>query len=300
MDRKETGRAFFWDVLSRDFRQVDGKLIGSPYGGGGMAVSTIASRIAHHVLQIPFRIAGSRYARFRRFEQMTKTLVIQKGFDYDYQLQRHVLTLSLLTRYLSLDGMDTPAVVIGDGRGAMASTFLACIPKMKIVLVNLIRPLLYDLLWLRRLFPELSICLANSVREYLEALSDANIRLVAVRADDAIFLSHAPIGIAINMVSMQEMLPKTIAFYFDILRRSPNRKTAFYCCNAVERTLVGDGLITRFDEYPWHPDDVILFDGGCPFTRYWYQFRIPFYSWFSSFPHKHRLVFLAKKEITTE
>lgn len=296
MDREESGRTIYWDFFSRDFRMVDGKLEGSPFGGGTVipARVTIASRISHYVLQSPIRVAGSRFSHFCRFEKIIKALSKRKGFEYDFHVQRHVLTISLIRKYMNMEKMETPVVVIGDGRGTMSSVLLACLFGVKIVMVNIIKPLLYDLLWLRRIFSETPICLANSADEYQDVLSDRNIRLVAVRADDAQFLIRGPIGLAINMMSMQEMHPRTIASYFDVLRRSPNPKTAFYCCNTLEKTLEPDGITTRFDEYPWHPDDIILFDGVCPFLRYQYEFRIPFYKSFGQRQYRHRLTFLAK------
>ena len=61
-------------------------------------------------------------------------------------------------------------------------------------------------------------------------------------------------GLAINIVSMQEMDPPVIAEYFRILRGNRAPRTAFYCCNKLWKRLA-DGSEVRFQAYPWSPTD---------------------------------------------
>ena len=72
------------------------------------------------------------------------------------------------------------------------------------------------------------------------------IRAVAIEADDASVICHAPIGLAINIVSMQEMNPPVISNYFDLLRKAPGSSTVFYCCNRIDKTLPDETRV-RFD-----------------------------------------------------
>jgi hypothetical protein len=89
-----------------------------------------------------------------------------------------------------------------------------------------------------------------------------------------------------------EMDAPVTKMYSDTLRQCPRASTAFYCCNRVEKRLP-DGTITRFLEYPWHPDDEILLDQLSPWDRFGYRGRPPFY--YKNNPVHHRLVRLKKQ-----
>ena len=86
--------------------------------------------------------------------------------------------------------------------------------------------------------------------------------------------------------------PPVTKMYFDVLRQCPRVETAFYCCNRVEKKF-HDGTITRFFEYPWHPDDEILIDALSPWDKYGYRARPPFY--YRNNRVHHRLAYLKKQ-----
>jgi hypothetical protein len=75
---------------------------------------------------------------------------------------------------------------------------------------------------------------------------------------------------------MQEMAADAIAGYFDILRANPAGRTAFYCCNKLEKPL-GDGNVSRFRDYPWRAGDQVLFDAICPWAQLYYTKSPPFW-----------------------
>ena len=94
---------------------------------------------------------------------------------------------------------------------------------------------------------------------------------------------------------MQEMDPPVTARYFELLRRA---KTAlFYCCNREEKVLP-DGTVTRFAEFPWKPEDKVLFDELCPWHNSYYALLPPFYRPYDG-PIRHRLVRLAAEPRST-
>jgi hypothetical protein len=127
------------------------------------------------------------------------------------------------------------------------------------------------------------------------ALADPAVRAVAVRADNVPILARAPIGLAVNIVSMQEMNPETIAAYFAVLRQNPAPETVFYCANKLTKTLP-DGTVARFADYPWRADDTIRVDAVCPWAQWTYSRRPPFwhYRWGQGRVIWHRLAGLAK------
>ena len=125
-----------------------------------------------------------------------------------------------------------------------------------------------------------------------DALAADGLGLIAVQADNAAVLAQAPLGLAVNMVSMQEMEPDTIAGYFQSLRVNKARETVFYCCNKLRKKTDG-GL--DFDDYPWRPDDRVLHDGICPWSMLSYTKWPPFWRRKShSYRIWHRLAVMAK------
>lgn len=100
-----------------------------------------------------------------------------------------------------------------------------------------------------------------------------------------------PMGLAVNMVSMQEIDPPVIARYFEAMRHSARPGPAFYCCSREEKTLP-NGTVTRFQDYPWQPEDRILVDELCAWNQDYHSTRPPFYRPYDG-PIRHRLLRLA-------
>ena len=129
-----------------------------------------------------------------------------------------------------------------------------------------------------------------------EAVSFPEINLIAVQADNASVIAHAPVGVAANVVSMQEMAAPAIAEYFCILRVNNAEETTFYCCNKLYKRF-HDGAESRFYEYPWRPSDRILHDSICPWSQWLYSKRPPFWSYRRGKNRIiwHRLALMAKE-----
>ena len=103
-------------------------------------------------------------------------------------------------------------------------------------------------------------------------------------------ISEAPIGLAVNLHSMQEMNNNVIKSYFDILRNNQNERTAFYCCNRIYKKLY-DGEEVKFSNFPWNPNETILLDEICRWDNYDCQPKPPF--WVRNLNQKqHRLVIM--------
>lgn len=185
------------------------------------------------------------------------------GGVFDLAMMRQVLTLSLINEYLPLDQIYEPIVIIGDGYGAMTSLVYQCLPQSKVVVVNLTQMLLADLIYTRKAFPNINICLARDADEYQSALANDKTSVIGVCASDSTIIGQGRVGLAINIASMQEMNPPVIADYFASLRDAPGPATLFYCCNRIEKVLP-DGTVVKFEDYPWRTDDRVLVDELCP------------------------------------
>lgn len=259
--------------------------------GAGLSVRAGWQRLAHYVFQIPQRIMGWRYPSFSRWMLVAKRVHAQRGSYPDRATLRHALTLSLLDRILPLDAMRHPLVVIGDGYGLFASLWLTAYrnaPYRKAVVVNLTQNLLIDAVYIRKSLPEVRWCLAKSHEEYGQALAMPDIDVILLQADHGDLIGTAPIGLAVNIASMQEMDLPVIQEYFSALRHAPNDDTYFYCCNRVEKTLF-DGSAIRFADYPWSEADRVLVDELCPWLQYYYDKQFPFYHK-NDGPVWHRLI----------
>ena len=178
-------------------------------------------------------------------------------------------------------------LVIGDGFGSLTSLISLCTDN-KIVSINLNEILLVDYIYTRGIFSDTNTALVTTEAETREAFEDSNIRLIYIQAQNHSFLRVLPVHFAYNIASMQEMKPVTVKRYFDDLRNCMSRGVNFYCCNRIEKTLP-DGTISRFSEYPWSSDDIIITDELCPWHQYYYSKWPPYYHRYDG-PTQHRLV----------
>jgi hypothetical protein len=120
--------------------------------------------------------------------------------------------------------------------------------------------------------PDLKLALVSDGASMNRALARPDIRLVAVQADNVDALTEAPIRLAVNILSMQEMDLPVIHRYFHVLNNNKVRKTVFYCCNQKGM----NPLHVR--DYPWSGKNKILVDEPCAWMLLQYGRRPPFYS----------------------
>ena len=225
---------------------------------------SVVHQLAHWLFQKPYTHLGREFPSFSAYLSAGREIRRRQGLQFDLAMIRQCLTLALL------DACDTlpdhgAVLIIGDGYGSMALLLRRVRPNLKVVLVNLRRPLAADL-------------------AAVESVPGSPVE--GVTADDADSLKGRQFDLVINIASMQEMDPPEIARYFDIVRSSP-RGAWFYCCNRESKTLP-DGTVASFDAYPWG-DQTVLVDELCPWHQDFYAFRPPFYRPFDG-PIRHRLV----------
>ena len=255
--------------------------------------TALPHKIMHWILQIPFRLMGMELKGFWAIDKMAKVIAARQGRAYDCDLMRHTLTMTMMNNRLDMERDARLVAVIGDGFANMSSLLLSSIPHTRLILVNLTKTLLLDLVYLRKAFPDENIALVQNADDMKEALTSNNMRIIAVRADDMHILAQAPVTLGINIKSMMEMDPSVTAAYFDVLRKGPADRSAFYGCN-VDKKFWANGTVISFSEYPWHEKDKILLDEVCPWDQYRYHRQFPFYSKFKGL-NLHRLVYLNKQ-----
>jgi hypothetical protein len=249
--------------------------------------------LAEYFFQTPYRLQGQQFPEFNRVLECAKAVHMESNSSLQLGSLRQAISLAFLQKYIVLDHLKYPIVIIGDGFGYMSSLLLSYLSgsKVKVVVINLTKNLLIDAVYIRKSIPFANICLVKSLEAYQEALEDSKVNVICIQADNAQLIRKEGIGLAINIASMQEMNPSSIFEYFDILRNSPNGETYFYCANRVEKILP-DGTISNFFKYPWHLNDQIIVDELCPWHQYYYNYRRPPFYFPYDGAHHHRLVLI--------
>ena|GEM_PF-643555 len=278
-DVPEASRSSYWEQHMASFNVDDaGDLHGSNPAGTVSRKTGPLYTAAHWVLQWPYRCMGRDFPTFSECQQLGRLVARRQGRQFTGDMIRQVLTLALLRHRLDhLESADDGvSCVIGDGYGVMSALLRLAFPRRKVILVNLTKVLLLDVMFARRSGPGGCVALVSSAEDMRAAVARDDVGLIAVRADDAPSIAAAPVDLAINIVSMQEMDPPVIAGYFDVLRAAVAPETAFYRCNKLSKTLP-DSTEVRFHDYPWRAGDRILVDGFSPWNGLVYSARPPFW-----------------------
>ena len=248
-----------------------------------------------YIFQTPYRVQGKQFSTFKKILQHANEFHKERNTSLKLGTLRHALSLALIEENVLFDQKINPILVIGDGYGVMSSLLLSYLRdlRIKVVVVNLTQNLLIDAVFIKKSVPLTNICLIKNSDDYHKALKDSEIDVICIQADNANLIGNEPIGIAINIASMQEMEPPIIAEYFHFLRNSINQKTYFYCSNRLEKILP-DGTVVNYLKYPWHSNDQLIVDELCPWHHYFYNYyQPPFYFPYGG-PVQHRLVLLNK------
>ena len=273
----ELGQSSYWRDGVQTFEvKADGAVTGASVLGMVSRKTGPIYRLMHWVLQAPFRRMGSRFSTLADSLAIGRLIARRQRRVYTYDLLRHSLTLALVRHHTPLDREDEVSAVIGDGCGMMSSHLLLAYPRRKVITINLTKPLLLDMVYLRQAVPGAVVALVRDAAEMAEALADSGINVIALQADHAAALMAAPVGLAVNIVSMQEMDPPVVAEYFRILRGTKAARLAFYCCNKLWKRL-SDGTEVEFSQYPWREADQIVLDEPCSWSQWIYSKTPPFW-----------------------
>lgn len=287
----EQGRSAHWEQMLQAYSVTDQTFSGLN-GFGRHLPRSAPSALANFIMQTPFRRMGSRFPRFNMIHTLGRGLARRQNRLFDLDILRQVLTASLIDQHLDLARLPGPVLVIGDGFGALTALMLALLPGKSVMLINLAPVLLVDLVYARRVMPEVGLHLVDSREQLDAALIDKRQSIIALRADSQELLGHAPVSLALNVASMQEMHPEIIENYFHVLRACPTNETYIYCANRLRKTLP-DGTVTEFQAYPWRAEDQVLLDGLCPWHQRYYTIIPPKYRPYDG-PIQHRLAKLGK------
>ena len=295
-DQPESTSSSYWDEETKNVIVTkDGQIVGDSVLGTVAPNDNPLRNAFHKVMQAPFLILGHNFKSLYKIYKLGQLISKKHSRILTLDILRQILSLELISHYVDFSNSEARNVVIGDGYGVMGSLLLQHAPNRQTVMVNLTKSLLVDLISITKTFPDIKIALVQNHQDLISALANPKIRVIAIAADDMDLLNDVPMGLVINIVSMQEMDPPVVEKYFDIIRKNPFPDTYFYCCNRRYKKL-SDGTETRFDDYPWSRDDDILSDRICLWNQWFYSKTPPF--WHYRFGKErviwHRLARMAK------
>ena len=209
------------------------------------------------------------------YKTMIYTFKAKQCFRHD--ITRMALTSDFLSK--NIENFNIKSItIIGDGYGRLGCVLKSQFPNLQINYINLGRNLLLDLYYSNKVFPEFSHSLIKNNSQFSP---DFNY-IEAEKFKDFDIASD----VFINIASMQEMNPRQIEDYFNLIKIQ-NKGTYFYCCNRLTKTLP-DGTIINFEEYPWGSFKTLI-DEICPWYQKYPSSRFPFVRNFDG-PIQHRLV----------
>lgn len=251
-----------WQEYARSFsvRSVadDSKFAG--YGFGGSGSDTLSARMLAWIGNA-LHLACLDLPNLRRDVREAKEVIRRMGLVFSQDAFRQVCTLNLLARQMQTMQAPKRVLIIGDGHGILSALIHSRFPTARIVLIDLGSVLFFQAYHLYKAFPGATQLLTD------EDANGSDSDFSFCPADYLETLPEGPFDLAINIASMQEMAPAVTARYFALLRERSTR--LFYCCNRLEKHLVG-GEITRFMDYPWSSADEYSVDGPCPWHQWFF------------------------------
>ena len=289
IDKTDPAESSHWKKYHKNFKYNDGVLTGIQGFGGSQSPYSGLKKTLHYLFQKRYRNLGKQYDKFKFIDLKAKQITFKQRRAYDLDVLRQTLSASILSSYENVLGNENKVLIIGDGFGSLSSILLASNLSNQIILVNLTKTLLVDLIYLKKWMGETkfdnSVVLIDSEKDVKSIQSSKSI--VAIEASKHKIIRNFKIDTAINIASMQEMNPSMVESYFKDLSYMSKKKLYFYCCNREEKILP-DGTISRFEDYPWNKGDSIILDELCPWHQNYYTIFPPMYKKYDG-PHRHQL-----------
>lgn len=203
-DETEASCSDYWAYELGNFSvAADGTMVGGTTLRNFSRKLSPLRNAAHYLLQRPLCRFASGWRDVADCERLGRLIAARQGRQFNYDMLRQVLSLALIRHHLDLRSSADCNLVIGDGYGVMTALLMLHAPHRRTIVINLTKPLLLDLTYARQMLPDVRLALVGDTEDMRDGLADDTIRLIGVRADDVAVLHEAPIGLAVNIVSMQ-------------------------------------------------------------------------------------------------
>ncbi len=197
---------------------------------------------------------------YPRVWSLAQRLAHDLGQGLSYDVWRLAVALSVLADHWEQHRLSPSTVaLIGDGDGFLGALIHRYVPGARIYAIDLPKALLFQACTHRKADPQAALGRMTD--------GQAETATVVFVLPQEILQMTGTIDCAVNIASMQEMTPGSIAAYFAWLRRRRGADSHFYCVNRLDKRLPG-GQTTRFLDYPWQADDQAWIDGACGYYRH--------------------------------
>ncbi|ASV10813.1 putative sugar O-methyltransferase [Leptospira santarosai] len=160
---------------------------------------------------------------------------------------------------------------IGSGNGNFSSILYNSLSPVQCVIVDLPEMIPICAAYLSKIFPEAKIVLPNEVNKTLP--KDYDFLFLTTTSIDLLPKNY--IDLSVNCHSFQEMKPKQISVYFDLIQNVTKKNGYFFTSNRIEKIPMGRDPYTRiqnevpnrFFEFPWKKSNQILINEISRFSR---------------------------------
>ncbi len=261
-----------WKKYHSKFKYENGILTGLEGFGTNTKPLTGIKKIVYDLILLRYQSNIINKSFFNDVKKHAIDISKKQNRNFDLDILRHCLTIDFLSSYKLLDKNKT-VVVIGDGWGIMTTLLLKLKIVDKVILVNLNKTLLVDLIYTSKILP--SVVDSCSL---LENKSDVKRikkqKLVAIRADNYELLRYIQKDLVINIVSFQEMNIDVVNNYIKYLENC-DKSFFLYHCNREEKVLP-DGSITRIKDFKFKKPKKVIVDDICSWHKDYITKRPPF------------------------
>lgn len=151
VEQDDPGSSSHWRMYHKDFVvQEDGHFSGLRGFGGCHPPYRGMGFLAHKVLQRKYRRMAGSFSEFGRLDRCALSITVKQGRAYDLDVLRQTITLAFLKKHLPSLSDQCVVAVIGDGFASMTTLLLASRLAKHVLLVNLNKTLLVDLVYFRK------------------------------------------------------------------------------------------------------------------------------------------------------
>ena len=252
-----------WKKYHAKFKYENGIFSGLEGFGTNTKRLTGLKKIIYDLLLLRYQNNIINKSLFQEIKKNAIEIARKQTRLFDLDILRQCLTIDFLSSHKLLEKKKT-VVVIGDGWGIMTNLLLKLKIVERVILVNLNKTLLVDLIYISKILPGVvDSCIL------LEDESDINRikkqKLVAIRADNYELLRYIQKDLVINIASFQEMNIDVINNYIEYLENG-DKSFFLYHCNREEKVLP-DGSITRIKDFKFKKPKKVIVDDICPWHK---------------------------------
>ena len=268
----ENTQSSHWKKYHSKFKYDNGILYGLEGFGTNSKPLKGVKKIIYNLLLKRYHKNIINKSLFQEIKKNAIEIAHKQNRLFDLDILRQCLTIDFLSHHKLLNESKT-VVVIGDGWGIMTSLLLKLKIVERVILINLNKTLLVDLIYTSKVSPKIvDSCILLEEKSDISKIK--NVKLVAIRADNYGLLRYVQKDLVINIASFQEMNIDVINNYIEYLENG-DKSFFLYHCNREEKVFP-DGSITKIKDYKFKSNKKIIVNEICPWHKDFIVKKPPF------------------------